>query len=169
MKTKILKCTGILIGLLFVFSLFPLAAAETVWFDTFDDGNYDGWTVTEGSWVINGTDNYLTSEWIASAHRIWHSSNQTVGTWSFDHYQGSTEGAGTWICFMANGTDPPDDYYGYGIHIAGTSVYLVKIVLNIQLAINLALVTGLDLYHVWTRYVVTRDSTGGFNVYINPP
>ena len=172
MKTKMLKCTGLLIGLLFVFSLFPQAAADVVWMDNFNDGNYDGWTVTDGDWLINGTDNHLTSEWIDwSINRIWYPSSQIVGTWSFDIYQGSNiEGpGGTWICYIANGTDPPDDYYGYGIRIAGTSVYLVKVSGFIATAINLGVATGWDLRHVWTHIDVTRNSTGGFNVYINAP
>ncbi|MFW9927709.1 MAG: hypothetical protein ACFFDM_13240 [Candidatus Thorarchaeota archaeon] len=108
MKTGILKISGVLIGLIFVLSFLPQSAATAVWSDNFDDGNYAGWTITEGTWsVVSGI---LESEDLGFSYglqRIWHASSQIEGTWSFDHWS-----IDTWysfeatIMFMANGTHP---------------------------------------------------------------
>lgn len=170
LKTEILKCTGFMIGLLFVFSLFPQSAATVVWSDDFSDGNYDGWTVTEGTWVVTGTEMYLECDHEVFDNRISHPSTQIVGTWSFDHYQGTNSiigMAGTYFFFMQNGTDPTYNYDGYGIKIAGTHAYLVRSEGSIFTVQNLGLVDLGDIRWAWVHYDVTRNSTGGFNVYVN--
>ncbi|MFW9806450.1 MAG: hypothetical protein ACFFFK_06945, partial [Candidatus Thorarchaeota archaeon] len=76
-----------LIGLLIMIS-FPVdVVAELTlnWSDDFNDGNYDGWTVNSGSYVV--TSGKLTVTALApgpSLPVILHSSNTTFGNWTFD-------------------------------------------------------------------------------------
>ncbi len=55
------------------------------WSEDFDDGNYDGWNITMGEFVV--TDGKLTSTGLApgpSFPVILHPSNATFGNWTFD-------------------------------------------------------------------------------------
>ncbi|MHA1961765.1 MAG: hypothetical protein ACW99U_16200 [Candidatus Thorarchaeota archaeon] len=59
------------------------AAAAVVFSDDFNDGNYDGWTVTNGAFAI--VDNRLESTGGSDVHSsIYFESDITNGTWSFD-------------------------------------------------------------------------------------
>ncbi len=167
MKTEILKISGLLIGLIFVFSLFPLASAAVVWSDNFDDGNYDDWNVTVGDWRV--TDGILETYYVDSYETgIWHDSSQIEGTWSFDVYHGSSSSAHESVCmFMANGTDTPTDYYGYGIRFSVNSIFLVKQTGSFLSLSSLAFVMIEGLVTTWTHIDVTRNSAGEFNVYFN--
>ena len=90
MKTKLLKFTALLIGLVFVFSLFTQSAAAVVWSDNFDDGNYDGWTVEDGDYSV--TDGALRSEATGDLNNIiWYPSTTAVGTWNFSFMYDETE------------------------------------------------------------------------------
>jgi hypothetical protein len=76
--------------------------AATVWSDNFDDGNYDGWVVWNGTFsaedhtlkLLLGTPNYGI---------ISHLSKVNNGTWSFDELIG--EGLLVWLTY-----DPETDY-----------------------------------------------------------
>lgn len=166
MKTGILKFTGVLIGLIFVLSLLPQSAAAPVWSDDFGDGNYNDWTVTEGTWSVDS--GILESEDLGLSYgyqRLWHPSSQVEGTWSFDHWSLDTWYA--WeanIMFMAIGTHP--DYYGYGIRVSGDAVLLLKLNGG-SAASSLGLAVFEDLRYAWLYIDITRNSTGGINVYVN--
>jgi hypothetical protein len=54
--------------------------AATVWSDNFDSGNYNGWTVTNGT--FSAADHTLRS--VGGGGVIIHPSSVTTGTWSFD-------------------------------------------------------------------------------------
>ncbi len=57
-KGKIrLGFTGVFLSLLILtaFAPVPSHAVETVWSDDFNDGNYDGWTVVNGTWSASGS------------------------------------------------------------------------------------------------------------------
>ncbi len=83
-KQKQLAIIG-LIGLLLILSFPAEVASSTLdWSDDFNDGNYDSWTVTGGTYNI--TNGQLTAEsWgVNMPAFIEHSSNVTLGSWSFD-------------------------------------------------------------------------------------
>ncbi|MHA2320447.1 MAG: hypothetical protein ACXACG_02220 [Candidatus Thorarchaeota archaeon] len=164
METDLLRITGILIGLVFVFSLLPQSAATIVWSDNFDDGNFDGWTVTEGS--CDASSEYLVGVYNGELrHKIWYPSSQIVGTWSFDVYPGDQrpeQGGGTIeVEFMGNGTDrymlsirPSNDYDALHVYFKNNNFPLGYVEIE----------GGLD---TWTHYDVTRNSTGGLSLYVN--
>ena len=166
MKSQLLKITGLFIGLVFVFSLLPQTAATVVWEDNFDDGNYNGWTVTEGGYEVIDS-NYLRTSFPEGAHhcRIWHSSDQVVGTWSFDIRPSAFQCE---VLFMANGTDPPEDYDGYGIKLTEDYISLIKRKGSWDGGdTTLAYSSIGDTESKWTHIDVTCDDTGEFNVYVN--
>ena len=62
------------------FTTFPCEAA-TVWSDDFDDGDYEGWTVTIGS--FSAEENTLEAG-TGDLNFVYHPSSVATGTWSFD-------------------------------------------------------------------------------------
>jgi hypothetical protein len=170
MNTNLLKITGLVIGLCFVLTLLPQSAAAEVWSDDFETG-LDGWTETQGGWTVENQ--VLESVYdgdIRTYSIIWHENNITTGTWSFDYQLfGVGSYVYTTILFMANGTDPPFDYYGYGLRIRDTSAVLVKSQgdYNRAYPVSEGVAYFDDACGTWTHYDITRDSTGTFYVYIN--
>jgi pectate lyase len=157
--------------LLFFTSLNPVVAAE-VWSDNFDDGNYDGWTVTTGEWdaTTNALETYYAT---TSVHmcRIWHESNVTVGTWSFDVFYPHSNPEPV-ILFMANGTDPvgaqEDDYQGYGLRISDDNIFLLIQDGDWDRGTQLLASAEVgDWVGTWTSFDITRDSDGVIKVYVN--
>ncbi len=165
MKTKILKFTALLFGLIFVFSSFPQTAAAVVWSDNFDDGNYDGWTVELGSFLV--TDGELMSDTGTTIRIIWHASSQTVGTWSIDHWNPTHVNIHAQnIIFLASGdVTPTADYSGYGIRIREASVFLLRYDEGVSVSLVFTLFENFE--QTWTHYDITRNSTGGLHVYVN--
>jgi len=185
MKSNIVKVAGIIIGLAFVFSLLPHSIATVEWSDDFNDGDYVGWTVTAGNWMVVSNGFYLASTYVSEAYnydRIWHPSTQVVGTWSFNVSVVNNELAFVNILFMANGTDTynPDpgeqyicDYAGYGVRLNYGDVYLFK--QDGYHEDTTLLAAGYDVYDRdkeignsgWVHVDVTRNSTGAIYVYVN--
>ena len=167
MKTRLLKCIGVFIGLIFIFSLLPQSAAEVVWEDDFETG-MDGWTVIVGHWRV--ADGMLEAYYVDDLdHRISHPSSQVVGTWSFDMYHPSAE-CYTTMWFITNGTDTPDENYGYGLRIGGDLIYMVKLegdYLSSSPIAGAVYESDDDFEDVWIHINITRDSAGEFNVYFN--
>ena len=165
MKTRIMKFTALLFGLIFVFSLFPQSAAAVVWSDDFDDGNYDGWTVELGDFLV--TDGELLSQSGDNVRMIWHASSQTVGTWSFDHWHPTHTNIHTQnFIFLASGdVTPSPAYSGYGIRITECTIFLIRY--DEGTSVSLAFTILETFYETWTHYDITRNTTGGFHVYAN--
>jgi len=99
------------------FMTFPCEAA-TVWSDDFDDGDYEEWTVTNGTFIVedgvlkNGPGDYNV--------RV-HSSSVAFGTWSFDILVSSA--ARTGVIFI--GTHPVSyttDYPGFPLPRQGLGI-----------------------------------------------
>lgn len=86
-RLTVLSC-GIL---LFLIMNACFCSGSLVWSDDFDDGNYDGWTVGDGSFTAD--DQYLEnngSGWSA----IEHASTVAYGTWSFWFYSNDSISSG---------------------------------------------------------------------------
>ncbi|MFW9795187.1 MAG: hypothetical protein ACFFEE_12840, partial [Candidatus Thorarchaeota archaeon] len=73
------------------------------------------------------------------------------------------------ILFIANGTDPPFDYNAYGLRLRPACAAFIKQHGDQNQVDNYpeALATFDDTSGTWTHYIITRDSTGTFYVYIN--
>jgi len=83
----ILLCTTL-------FMVFP-CKADVVWSDNFDDGNYDGWYVLNGT--FSAIDHTLKPVLGDNKYLIAHLSTVTNGTWSFDELVG--EGIAVWLTY----------------------------------------------------------------------
>jgi hypothetical protein len=145
--------------LAFAFNPRPIEAVQ-VWSDTFDDGNYDGWNVTYGSFSC--IDNALVSNQYSSA--IHRPSTVIVGTWSFDLLLIDSSTSGVHICFYC------ESFVFYPI-----TGYDLKVSRN-----GFELMYWLDYYDDsigeyfppfvmagWQHIDITRDDTGLIRVYIN--
>lgn len=174
--------------LLLIAMLVPLKCSATmVWSDNFDDGNYDGWTVTGINMtavppvLVDG--NYSAEDGLLRATGegegwIWnlasHPSTVATGTWSFDIDSPPTEAGLThfYVFFMSDDTNFEDgipDGYAFKVEMVLYQGFrgfeLEKYVDgdNTQIA---QYQTGQDVlggYHI----DITRDSTGLFNVWVN--
>jgi len=118
-KLYILILTTVLCISLFV----PLLCkADPVWSDNFDDLNYDGWTVTNGTFTAaDGTLRPTGGSW--DYYIIVHPSTVTTGTWSFD-VTGLTEAYGpsyeNRVLYMCVTPVPRNGWRAAGLLIGGS-------------------------------------------------
>lgn len=90
--------------------------AEAIWSDNFNDGNYDGWTVTRGA--LDASDGVLRGA-TATWNWIYRDCISNNGTWSFDVYYAGVAGFNVW--FLCNYLELGNYYRpwdGYFIHIS---------------------------------------------------
>ena len=160
-----MKFTALLFGLIFVCSLFPQSAAAVVWSDDFDDGNYDGWVVEIGDFLV--TDGELLSESGVTVRMLSHASSQTVGTWSVDYWHPTHSRIHTYnFIFIASGDATPSPAFsGYAIRITECTVFLIRY--DEGTSVSLAFTIFGIFYETWTHYDITCNTTGGFHVYAN--
>jgi hypothetical protein len=180
MKMRTLAVLGFLLALTFAqiefvgTNYFPVCLVSdnaipsslTYWTDDFNDGNYDGWTVTRGA--LDATDGVLrgtTTTW----NWIYHNSTRNNGSWSFDVYYAGFDGFNVW--FMCNRLDPGNYYRtwdGYFIQITeytGGTIQLKRDWDGVQ--------TTLDSYDPpgsldgWWNIEVDRTIDGWITVRVN--
>ena len=153
-----------------------IPAALTSWADDFNDGDYDGWTVTRGSYSattssLRGT----TTTW----NYIEHESTAADGTWSFDYdFYGGPDGI--WqeadgnlaIWFIANGhqtTDPTQSDSGYFLsfhpHVNAIELWMDPGDEGYN-RVLLGSWSPPDFVKLW-HVEITRDSNGQFTVYLD--
>jgi hypothetical protein len=164
----------------------PICLAQTDWSDNFDDGDYDGWTVLNGSFSasaqsLQATDVGPTTNW----NLISHDSETTRGFWSFNLY-GNTSTTRSldivevyFLCdelteamhfsFYATSTTVPLNGYGFYIRIQAydirhPGIHFYKFVDGYRDTLEYVEPLNTD---GWYHYNITRDVNGEFNVYVN--
>ncbi|MFX0172710.1 MAG: hypothetical protein ACFE9L_12405 [Candidatus Hodarchaeota archaeon] len=164
-----------LVTSIIVFRLTPMVApfpcvATFVWSDNFDDGNYDGWTIQNGT--FSATNNMLVItgsklEW----HVAHHPSTVAYGTWAFDIYLNETEGEYFYIHFIATDAiihdELPSTCYSIVINFAPLGYHLWK---TTHKDSHESVILGLTEYPPnpgWNHIDVTRNTDGQFYVYVN--
>ena len=180
-KTKhIFLCiiTGFLVLLLSLRA--PTGNAAVAWSDDFDDGNYDGWTVGDGSFSV--ADNCLEAtgaDWSA----IEHASTVAYGNWSFWFYSNDSISSGSntlRIHLMADeilsqsGTIDIPMTNGYAIKI-DPDWFGIEIGYKVYRYVNgeeREIVPTWDnmpdsVVYGWFHIEITRDTSGTFNCYGN--
>ncbi|MFW9964811.1 MAG: OmpL47-type beta-barrel domain-containing protein [Candidatus Sifarchaeia archaeon] len=147
------------------------------WSDDFNDGNFDGWSVTRGGYSAA---NYYLEGMTSTWNYIEHASTAVVGSWSFDYnfyggpdgiWQGPDGDLGIW--FIAN------DHWHSGDTTQLQSGYFIYFHPHVN-AIELWMDPGDEGYNrvllgSWSppNFVkswhvdITRDSNGVFNVYLD--
>ncbi len=103
------------------------SAAEHDWSDDFEDDNYDGWTIIQGDFDVVDGNLVGTTNGPADSHcSIYHESNVSMGTWSFDVYIPLALAA-LWIpiAFMAESPTHLADVY-YVVEFYNTQMYLSR-------------------------------------------
>lgn len=140
-----------------LFVTFP-CKADVVWSDDFNDGNYDGWFVDNGT--FSAEDHTLKPISGDNTYTIRHLSRVTNGTWSFDVLLG--EGTVIWLMH---------DAAGYGLIVSawfgmdGTHLRLYNVSYDRGNSI------GERVFHsgisAWQHVDVTRNMDGRTCVYLN--
>ncbi len=169
----------------------PIACRGTVvWSDDFNDGNYDGWTISNNTALWNGSYGFANSNWSATNNYlqldheetglITHPSSVAYGTWSFDFKTPETQlGMGTWanIRFISSDhvlwTDDWDDPEHNSILLrfdvwTHEEPYNYTIVLYKHNGDNYTIIdSGKVPAAGWQHFDVTRNTTGWISVYHN--
>ncbi len=111
------KCSVLILVIILHVSLFMAfpCKAEVVWSDNFDDGNYGGWYVANGT--FSAVDHTLKPVLGDNYYEIGHTSTINNGTWSFD----VLVGAGIGILLMY---DPGVQYLDFAIYTASDGTHL---------------------------------------------
>jgi len=91
-------------------------SAAVDWSDDFSDGNYNGWTVMEGSFDAPTSPRYCLTAGPAQMNMIYHPSTQVHGTWILEMYEDDGPENEIEAIFMVTGTSV-EDFEGYSIHL----------------------------------------------------
>ncbi|MFX0078261.1 MAG: hypothetical protein ACFE8O_03390 [Candidatus Hermodarchaeota archaeon] len=152
----------------------PTSTAAVGWSDDFNDGNYDGWTVEEGSFTAVG--NSLNTTGTSTDNSISHNSTAAFGFWSFDIYINESEGSlyePRWSsAFIRVGAWPGDpDAYVLEIWSDETAVLQILRLVRVD-AGELGPVladdtTSISSIHGWQAVNITRSLAGEFEVFLN--
>jgi len=140
---------------------FPCKAA-TVWSDNFDSGNYNGWTVTNGT--FSAEDHTLRS--VGGGGVIIYPSSVTTGTWSFDILGVNDTGVGFMGSYPVPFSLARPSYAWIGVAKEG-------VVLGLDVAANGQGVRVGQYNYPWTKTSgwqhidITRSSDGRTCVYLN--
>jgi len=146
----------------------PAVDATLVWSDNFNTGSLPlDWTVLEGSFTC-------TNNRLETGAGVWHAAYTpstvgalgTEGEWRFDaHYETA---AGMQIAFIAEdttgvGLDRPENGYFIIVNRYDGAIRLVRHVNGVESYMGYYPMTASDDY----SFIVTRDSSGLFNVFID--
>ncbi len=131
-------------------------SAAIVWFDDFEDGNYDGWFVTEGWFnVFNYRSYVLVCSMSPFAFPATHPSTIVNGTWSLDFYHSDMEFQEIKFVLSSDGE--------YRVIIDDGNIRLTWYIDGF--------IGQLDSYDVdidgWQHIDITRDLEGETNVFLN--
>ncbi|MFX1299351.1 MAG: hypothetical protein ACFFAL_00875 [Promethearchaeota archaeon] len=177
MVRKITNAAFLLVGLCLLFSLMlnvPGCIANGAWDDDFDDSDYFGWTVLNGTYSAlnqvleaNGTS---INEW----HNIYHESSVAYGFWSFDILANDTGGGLNFILvsFLADELAPPQANWlnpnnGYTLELNSRDRFIELIPWTGGSPDTQIGHWDAPALLGWQHVNITRNSDGLFNVYIN--
>lgn len=158
------------IGLAFVLLIFSMSslsvgANSIVWEDNFDDQNYTGWTVVEGSFTAQN--DQLEGATVGELNRIFYNSTVATGTWSFDVYHADVYYC-PYVWFIVNTLDSsllPWD--GYLLHISpydGVEIWVDDEVESENLG---SYMPPGGIKEKWLHFDITRDPNGHMCLYVN--
>jgi hypothetical protein len=155
---------GVFMSLCCTLLCIPTVDAVLVWSETFGAGTLPPeWTVLEGTFSC--TNNRLetgTGVW----HAAYRASTVDEGEWRFDaHYETV---AGMFIWFMAQdttgvGAGRPNNGYGIQVSRFDNMIRLLRHVSGVESYMGYQAMTASNDY----SFIVTRDSSGEFNVWID--
>ncbi len=176
MKVKNLNIITIsaLVFLLVIGAFSTPVSAAVAWSDDFSDGNYDGWTILEGSFDTPISPKYSLTCYPAGLSMIYHPSTQFNGNWLFELYEDGTAESDIEVLFMATGTTF-EDFEGYSLHLRyWESDYDIALHRwNYSSIFDTSMKWTLAQYDIWTSgltlpdpdwhwYNITRDLDGNF-------
>jgi len=172
-------CATTFIIMLWISLFVPLLCrASPVWSDSFDDLNYDGWTVMNGTFTAAG--GTLRPTGLSAYYITVHPSNVTTGTWSFDItglLDTTTPYYETRVLFMCVKPVPYSGWIGMGVPTRGGDsrggharyIEVFGSVAGENQAWDLGdakLPSDTDMF-AWQHIDITRSSDGRICVYVN--
>ena len=139
--------------------------------DNFNDGNYDGWTVSSGSFAINDSVfNPLSTNQYSLVCKapgiISIPSNQAYGSWEFDYYKGN-DNSRVEVDFIADRIGTEQNQNGY--YFTDNSNELIGIVESSIDSTNDVMCTEhgyTSTNGVWYRIKIVRNIYGSFSTYL---
>jgi hypothetical protein len=151
------------------------SGAVNVWSEEFEDGNYDGWTILDGSYSATTEKLIATGEKTAH-HRIRHNSSVAYGTWSFDvciNQSDLISGEHMYIYFLTEIFGVLGEEKGYFLTLIPNPSWMVH-----PVSIILGSRTGLPSKTLGEsayagklserqHFDITRNTDGHFNVFVN--
>lgn len=134
-------------------------------YETFSDGNYTGWTVSNGSFTVDNlvvnplsANQYSLKATTAGGNNyIYISSTQSYGTWEFDYYR-STDGGGAFYFISSNET--ATNHYS----VAPASTGRVQFQENASNSWYTN--TNYQAVSTWYTYRIVRNGSNQFSTYI---
>ncbi len=169
------KILGSIVFLILVIIQTSPGTAVSIWSEDFEDGNYDGWTILDGSY--SATTGRLTASGEKTAHhRIKHESNTAYGTWSFDVYVNQSNlisGEHMYIYFCTETLGNLGEEKGYFLTLIPDSSWMIdpsSIILGSRTGVPSVTLGEWAETGKLAEYLhidVTRDKNGHFNVYVD--
>ena len=152
----------------------PTSNAAIVWEDDFNDGNYDNWTILEGT--FNATNQYLetTDPGLYQMHQIRHDSSVAYGFWSFDLYVNASITSPSYpnhiVLFMADELD--DDhhaYFGFELDVITNNQFIGLRLSKYDGEEGWDVLIGVTISAMdgWQEFNITRDCMGNFDFFLN--
>ena len=128
--------------------------ADVVWSDNFDDGNYDGWTVQNGTFIVEdgilktgpGNLNIISCTSYGPSTGTWSFDLMTTGTWTIVYFVGNSQQV---LIILFNG----QYYYVQRINVTSSQQYSSKMFPGKAGA--------------WQHLNITRNQEGRICVYDN--
>jgi hypothetical protein len=131
----------------------------TVWSDDFEDKDYNGWTVAQGT--FSAAEKALKAE--TGNSYIYHFSSVAYGTWSFDVYM-ANEVLPISIDFMMEQANTAYGSRGYEIIVDSTDMIDLRIITDSNRIITQTILK--EKASGWVHMDITRDENGRFCVFV---
>ena len=151
-------------------------SANVVWSDDFSDGNYNGWTILEGSFLTPSSPRYFMNGSNEGLNMIYHPSTQLVGSWLFEIYEDGIAENSMHVLFIATGLTL-EEFEGYSLYLEyGSNNYGVTLCRwNYSSYFERSAVFLLISYYIydgemdlpepaWHTYNITRTGDGTFYI-----
>lgn len=166
------RLVGFLLFILAISVFTPaLSSGAVVWSDDFQDGDYSGWSVLNGT--FSAEDQVLRSTGSGEYYCIQHSSSVAYGNWSFDTYHNASVASHFYRVYSIIADDLVEGSVAYaGVMVPRNGYSLVFAVLGgwiIQWTDGTPEAIGNfhENFSGWRTITITRDNSGLFKLYLN--
>ena len=168
--TKIIKSTAVYTIFIFLFVNSQMSFADDCsFYDDFNDGNYDGWTVIYGTWVVNGygyngDGGYLKTTSASGSDRLIRA-NTSAGFGTYEYYA-LIDGFDYYDSIIRINFQDDSNYVHVKLHVPGDSRDRISVWKDGVRTILTEVSEGLT-FGSWAHVKIERLLDGVINVYID--